>query len=111
LSAPGAVARERSSYRRRNVRLGDAGGQLADALRSAGVRDVRTRAVAHTIGAAHPYARLPLAFAASLEPLWRQSGLVGGSELAALRAAVEAGLGGDAAVTTTFTLIQAWGRR
>ena len=89
----------------------DIGDRLAQRLEHAGVRHVRTRTVAHTIPAAHPYARLPLAFFDSLLPLWRQAGMVGDGELDTLRAALVRGMGLAGAKVTTFTLAQCWGLR
>jgi SAM-dependent methyltransferase len=89
----------------------DVGGLLAQRLERAGVRDIRTRTVAHTIPATHPYARLPLAFCDSLVPLWRQAGMVDDGELETLRAALVRGLGAQGASVTTFTLAQCWGIR
>ncbi len=56
----------------------------------------------------HQYLRLPLQFAASLEP--RLLDLVGTEELARLRAEVEAEITAAGRWGTTFTLIQAWCR-
>jgi len=53
----------------------------------------------------HPYLRLPLQFAASLEP--RLLDLVGQDELFRLRAQAEAEIGAPGRWGTTFTLIQA----
>lgn len=89
----------------------DIGSQLAQSLARAGVRDIRTRTVAHTIPATHPYARLPLAFCDSLWPLWRQAAMVDDCELDTLRAALVRGLAAENASVTTFTLSQCWGMR
>jgi hypothetical protein len=56
--------------------------------------------------AGHPYLRLPLQFAASLEP--RLAELVGADQLDALRAAAEDELDAPARRGTTFTLVQSW---
>ena len=72
---------------------------------------MRTRTVTHTFAASHPYARLPLAFCDSLAPLWRERAMVDDGELTALRSAIERGLAASAAKVTTFTLVQAGGRR
>jgi hypothetical protein len=62
----------------------------------------------HVLGleAGHPYLRLPLQFAASLEP--RLAELVGADQLDALRAAAEDELDAPARRGTTFTLVQSW---
>jgi len=107
---PRALGLIRAGFTHRGGDL-DIGGLLAQRLDQAGVRDIRTRTVAHTIPAAHPYARLPLAFFDSLLPLWRQAGMVNDRELDTLRAALVRGLGGAGASVTTFTLAQCWGMR
>ena len=56
----------------------------------------------------HPYLRLPLQFAASLEP--KLLNLVGGAELAQLRVEAETEIAAPGRWGTTFTLIQAWRR-
>jgi SAM-dependent methyltransferase len=58
--------------------------------------------------AGHPYLRLPLQFAASLEP--RLIDLVGREELDRLCSAAEDEIGAPGRWGTTFTLIQAWRR-
>lgn len=57
---------------------------------------------------AHAYLRLPLQFAASLEP--KLLDLIGQDELARLRAEVETEIAAPGRWGTTFTLIQAWRR-
>jgi hypothetical protein len=90
----------------------DAGRHLERRLRQAGLRQVRTRRVVHTLPSSHPYARLPLSFCASLSALWQSAGMAGADQVQALRCAVEAALEEeDAAPVTTFTLVQAWGQR
>ena len=56
--------------------------------------------------AGHPYLRLPLQFAASLEP--RLLELIGAEQLARLRAEAEVEIDAEGRWGTTFTLIQAW---
>jgi len=63
------------------------------------------------IAASHPYARLPLAFCDSLAPLWRERAMVDVDELDDLRTALQRALATSGAKVTTFTLVQAWGRR
>jgi SAM-dependent methyltransferase len=72
---------------------------------------VHVRRVAHVIPAAHPYAALPLAFCDALQATWFAAGLVGASELQALRGQIEHALSAPGAHVTTFTLVQAWGRK
>jgi len=88
----------------------DAGLQLADALKAYGFVDVQQRRIVRRLPAGHAYAALPLAFARQLRPLWLAEGLVEVDELDALLAAVEAELAGGAE-STSFTLVQCWGRR
>jgi ubiquinone/menaquinone biosynthesis C-methylase UbiE len=89
----------------------DIGRRLAQQLQAAGASEVRTRTVVHRIAATHPYATLPLAFCDSLAPLWRRAAMVGDDELEALRGALLHTLAGADTTVTTFTLVQAWGRR
>ncbi len=87
----------------------DAGRRLPDLLRSAGVAEPRVRASVRALEPGHPYLRLPLQFAASLEPRLVPS-LVAAPPLDWLRADVEAELARPVAWGTTFTLVGAWGR-
>ena len=89
----------------------DAGATIAERLRRAGARGIRRRTVAHRIGTSHPYARLPLAFCRSLTALWHEQGLAAPAELRELTAAIAAACDDPRGTTTTFTLVQAWGRR
>lgn len=89
----------------------DVGRRLAQQLQSAGLGDVRTRCVAHRIASAHPYARLPLAFCDSLAARWRDAALASDDDVRTLRSAIERGLEQPGTTVTTFTLVQAWGRR
>ena len=99
------------------IRLGFArrGGDF-DAGRSLRARlggvlvDLRERRVQHTLPPAHPYARLPLAFCDALEDTWRLQGADGTAERHELRAQVAAALDEAQAESTTFTLVQVWGR-
>ncbi len=76
-------------------------------LREFGVEgNVRAEVVALPPG--HPYLRLPLQFATSLEE--RLLGLVSADELAELRTQGEAELREPGRWGTTFTLLQCWGR-
>jgi SAM-dependent methyltransferase len=107
---PRALGLIRAGFMHRGGDL-DVGRLLAPRLQRAGVRDIRTRTVAHTIPATHPYARLPLAFCDSLMPLWRRAGMVDDPELGALRAALVRALSAPGACVATFTLSQCWGIR
>ena len=107
---PRTLALIRAGFRARGGDF-DLGARLVDRLAAAGLRDVRTRTITHTFAASHPYARLPLAFCDSLAPLWRERAMVDDGELAGLRSAIERGLAAPRAKVTTFTLVQAWGRR
>jgi len=85
----------------------DAGRELPRLLCSRGLKpEVRAEVCALPPG--HPYLRLPLQFAKSLEP--RLLKLVSADELNSLRTATEEELGDSARWGTTFTLIQAWAR-
>lgn len=85
----------------------DAGRRLPQLLRTIGVKP---SVAAHVIALAggHPYLRLPLQFATSLEP--RLLEVVRESELETLRRQAENELADPNRWGTTFTLIQAWGQ-
>jgi ubiquinone/menaquinone biosynthesis C-methylase UbiE len=85
----------------------DAGRELPRLLRSRGL-EPKLRAEVYALPPGHPYLRLPLQFAKSLEP--RLLNLVSADELNSLRTAVEDELSDSARWGTTFTLIQAWTR-
>ena len=85
----------------------DAGRELPRLLRSRGL-EPELRAEVYALPPGHPYQRLPLQFAKSLEP--RLLTLVGADELNSLRTAAEDELSDAARWGTTFTLIQAWAR-
>jgi SAM-dependent methyltransferase len=87
----------------------DAGRRLPDLLRAAGVVDPRVRATVRALEPGHPYLRLPLQFAASLEARLVPA-LVAAQPLEWLRWDVEAELARPSAWGTTFTLVGAWGR-
>ena len=85
----------------------DVGRTLPSLLRA---RGVESEVEAHVIALPprHPYLRLPLQFASSLEPQLLR--LVGADELDALRTNAEAELADPERWGTTFTLIQSYGR-
>ena len=89
----------------------DAGRMLRERLVAAGVRDVRCRAVAHTLDTSHHYARLPLAFCRSLSALWRSIGMASAEEIDDLQHAIERALDAPGGAVVTFTVMQVWGRR
>jgi SAM-dependent methyltransferase len=85
-----------------------AGRQNLELLREFGIEgNVRAEVVALAPG--HPYLRLPLQFATSLEE--RLLSLVSADELQALRDQGETELQEPGRWGTTFTLVQCWGRR
>ena len=84
-----------------------AGRKNLQLLREFGIEgSVRAEVVALPPG--HPYLRLPLQFAASLEQ--QLLSLVSGDELATLREQGEAELQEPGRWGTTFTLLQCWSR-
>jgi ubiquinone/menaquinone biosynthesis C-methylase UbiE len=87
----------------------DSGRRLPDLLRACGVAEPGVMATIRALEPGHPYLRLPLQFATSLEPRLVPA-LIGSDELAALRDAVEAELAAPGAWGTSFTLVGAWGR-
>lgn len=98
----------RSGFARRGGDF-DAGRSLRPRLRGV-LADVGERRVQHTLAPAHPYGRLPLAFCDALENTWRLDGADGAAERHDLRAQVAAALDDAQAESTTFTLVQVWGR-
>ena len=85
----------------------NAGRELTALLRSSGL-EPELRAEVYALPPGHPYLRLPLQFARSLEP--RLLKLVSADELHSLRAAAEDELNDPARWGTTFTLVQASAR-
>jgi SAM-dependent methyltransferase len=85
----------------------DAGRHQLHLLREFGIEG-NVRAEVFALPPGHPYLRLPLQFAASLEE--RLLALVTSDELEELRAKGEAELQEPGRWGTTFTLLQCWGR-
>jgi len=89
----------------------DAGAWSYLMLRSAGLENVQTTAVLRALQPGDPYRLLPVQFAASLRERIIEDGLLSEDELARLMIAAEAAAADDQTVATTFTLMQAWGRK
>ena len=89
----------------------DAGAWCYPMLRSAGLENVQTTAVVRALQPGDPYRRLPVQFAASLEERILGEGLLSEQELSRLVVAAEAAAADDQTLATTFTLMQAWGRK
>jgi SAM-dependent methyltransferase len=109
----GAWERLRALIREGFLRRGgnfDMGRELAAGLTCGGLVDVQCRRVVRTVDVGHVYASLPLAFARQLRPLWLAEGMIAAAELDPLLDEVAEGLAAGGTVTT-FTLVQAWGRR
>ena len=85
----------------------NAGRELPALLRSRGL-EPELRAEVYALPSGHPYLRLPIQFARSLEP--RLLKIVSADELNSLRAAAEDELNDPGRWGTTFTLIQASAR-
>ena len=85
----------------------DSGRKHLDLFRSFGI-EARVRAEVLALPPGHPYLRLPLQFATSLEK--RLLSLVSADRLERLRSDGEAELKEPGRWGTTFTLIQCWGR-
>jgi SAM-dependent methyltransferase len=83
----------------------DAGRWEFDLLRTAGL-DPRVRAEVVALPPGHPYLRLPLQFAVSLEA--RLRALAGDEQFTALRAEVEEELADPGRWGTSITLVQTW---
>jgi SAM-dependent methyltransferase len=83
----------------------DAGRHEAGYLRASGL-EPQMRAEVHALAPGHPYLRLPLQFATSLEPRLLQQ--IDAGELARVREAAEAELLEPGRWGTTFTVVQTW---
>ena len=89
----------------------DAGTRIYDMLRRAGLEDVQVRAHVKALPPGHPYRRLPVQFANSLRRAILEGELLTASQFTAAIADCEAAAEDAATVATTFTLMQAWGRK
>jgi len=89
----------------------DAGTRLFSMLRHAGLADVQVRAHVITLPPAHPYRRLPVQFATSMRRRILEGELLSPTQFSAAIADCEAAADDDDTVCTTFTLMQAWGRK
>ncbi len=88
----------------------NAGRRLAPRLRSAGLRDVRSRTETVQLPPGHPYAVLPAHFARSLRSRILAGGRYDPAGLDAAIREVEASVQEPGRVVTTFTVVQAWAR-
>lgn len=86
----------------------NAGRNHFDLFRRFGI-DPKVRADVEALSPGHPYLRVPLQFAAALDPKLRS--FVDASDLERLTKEGEAELEAPARWGTTFTLIQTWGQR
>jgi len=89
----------------------DAGLRLFSMLRHAGLEDVQVRAHVLTLPPGHPYRRLPIQFATSLRRRILEGELLTATQFSAAIADCEAAADDENTVCTTFTLMQAWGRK
>ena len=89
----------------------DAGVRLFDMLRRAGLADVQVRAHVVALPPGNPYRRLPVQLAHSLRRRILEGELLTASQFSAAIADCEAAADDGATVFTTFTLMQAWGRK
>ena len=89
----------------------DAGLRLFSMLRQAGLEDIQVRAHVKVLPPKHAYRRLPAQFAESLRQRILDGGLLGKDQLDAAIADCEAAADDDNTLCTTFTLLQAWGRK
>jgi SAM-dependent methyltransferase len=87
-----------------------AGTRTFDLLLRAGLEGVQVRAAVLALQETHPYMRLPIQFATSLRRRIIDGGILGDSELDGLIAGCEQMLRDPATWSTTFMLIQTWGR-
>jgi SAM-dependent methyltransferase len=89
----------------------DAGVRLFSMLRHAGLEDVQVRAHVLTLPPGHPYRRLAVQLATSLRQRILDGGLLTEEQLDATLADCEAAADDQNTICTTFTLMQAWGRK
>jgi SAM-dependent methyltransferase len=89
----------------------DAGTRIFDMLRRAGLEDVQVRAHVLALPPGHPYRRLPVQFANSLRRRVFEGELLTASQFSAAIADCEAAADDASTVFTSFTLMQAWGRK
>ncbi len=87
---------------------GEAGRDLPDLLREAGIEEPEIDAHLVALKPGHPYLRLPLQFSVALESRLLEA--LSEGDLDALRKEAEAELASPKRWGTTFTLIQSWGR-
>ena len=88
---------------------GEAGRGLPELLRDIGIEEPEMDAHVIALKPGHPYLRLPLQFSVALES--RLVETLSEGELASLRREAESELAEPGRWGTTFTVIQAWGRR
>ena len=88
---------------------GEAGRGLPELLREIGIEEPEMDAHVIALEPGHPYLRLPLQFSVALEARLLEA--LGGDELTTLRREAEGELAEPGRWGTTFTLVQAWGRR
>jgi ubiquinone/menaquinone biosynthesis C-methylase UbiE len=89
----------------------DAGQRLYSMLRRAGLEDVRVAAHVLTLPPGDPYRQSPVQFAASLRGRILEGGLLSGHHLDAAVADCAAAAEDQSTLFTSFTLVQAWGRK
>ncbi|HTJ10437.1 MAG TPA: hypothetical protein VL547_00350 [Dinghuibacter sp.] len=69
------------------------------------------RSAVLTLPGSHPYAALPMQFAASLRPRILDAGILSEKTLDEAVAACKTGLAEEGRVVTTFIVHQVWGRK
>ncbi len=89
----------------------DAGRRTYAMLVEGGFEDVRARAAVLALPGAHPYARLPVQFAASLEERIVGLGLATAEEIKAAREECDRQLQVGGRLVTSFVVTQVWGRK
>jgi SAM-dependent methyltransferase len=89
----------------------DAGQRIYSMLAKAGLQDVQVRAHVIALPPGHPYRHLPVQFATSLRDRILAGGLLSERQLEAAVADCTAAANDAGTVWTTFTLMQAWGRK
>lgn len=89
----------------------DAGTRLFSMLRQAGLEHVQVRAQVLTLPHGHAYRRSPVQFATSLRSRILEGRLLSQRQLDAAIADCEAAADDPNTLFTTFTLMQAWGRK
>lgn len=89
----------------------NAGRRLHAMWRQSGLKDIQIRSAVLTLPGTHPYAALPIQFAASLRTRILDGCILAEKDLDQAIAACKTGLSEEGRVVTTFIVHQVWGRK